>query len=116
MKISFNPAQPTAAEVDDFLRDLAEAAKEKESAIRVRLQPQLYHPKVGDKGSGSYRSWRLLTWTLEMENLDELIAFRGSLTHFITFLERYGPVATEKWFEDTLNVMSVAGDKEEQDG
>ena len=113
MKISFNPAHPTDTEVDDFLRDLAEAAKEKESAIRVRLQPQLYHPKVGGKGTGSYRSWRLLTWTLAMDDLDELTAFRGSLTHFISFLERYGPVATEKWFEDTLNVMAVAGDEEE---
>ncbi len=110
MKISFNPAQPTAAEVDDFLRDLAEAAKEKESAIRVRLQPQLYHPKMGKKGSGSYRSWRLLTWTLEMENLDEVLAFRGSLTHFIEFLERYGPVATETWFRDTLSNMEEKQD------
>ena len=108
MKISFNPRSATESEVESFLQDLAEKAEARDEPIRVRVQPQLYHPKgeKGKKGSGIYRSWRLLAWTLEMENLDEVLAFRGSLTYFIDFLERYGPIGTESWFKDTLENMS----------
>lgn len=108
MKISFNPRSATESEVEFFLQDLAEKAKEREEPIRVRVQPQLYHSKgsSGEKGSGIYRSWRRLAWTLEMENLDEVLAFRGALTYFIEFLERYGPIGTEQWFKDTLTTMS----------
>lgn len=114
MKISFNPRNATESEVESFLHDLAEKAKERSEPIRLRVQPQLYHPKDkddGKKGSGSYRSWRLLAWTLEMENIEELLAFRGSLTHFIEFLERYGPIGTEQWFKDTLENMNEKKEK-----
>ncbi len=102
MKISFNPRSTSESEAEALLQDLAEQAKAKEEPMRLRLQPQLYHPTTN-----SYRSWRLLAWTLEMESLDELLAFRGSLTQFITFLERYGPVATEKWFADAMKSMDA---------
>jgi len=111
VKISFNPRNATESEVESFLQDLAEKAKERDEPIRLRVQPQLYHPKGEKKGSGSYRSWRLLAWTLEMENIDELLAFRGALTHFIEFLERYGPVGTEQWFADTLKNMKEETDE-----
>ena len=108
MKISFNPRSATESEVESFLQDLADKAKQYGDPIRVRVQPQLYHPKAkieGKKGSGSYRSWRLLAWTLEMENLEEVLAFRGALTSFMEFSERYGPIGTEQWFKDTLKNM-----------
>ena len=113
MKISFNPRNASESEVESFLQDLAEKAKDREEPIRVRVQPQLYHPgkKEGEKGTGSYRSWRRLAWTLEMENIEELLAFRGSLTHFIEFLERYGPVGTEQWFAETLKNMKEETDE-----
>ncbi len=114
MKISFNPRSATESEVESFLQDLADKAKERDEPIRLRVQPQLYHPRGEKKGSGSYRSWRLLAWTLEMENIEELLAFRGSLTHFIEFLERYGPIGTEQWFADTLKNMT--DEKEQTDG
>lgn len=111
MKISFNPRSTSESEAESLLQDLAETAKAKNEPMRLRLQPQLYHPT-----SNSYRSWRLLAWTLEMEDLDELLAFRGSLTQFIMFLERYGPVATEKWFDDTLKSMDAQEKEAANDG
>lgn len=101
MKITRNPVSTTPAEAESSLESLAEAMADRGEPIKVRLQPQLYHPSTT-----SYRSWRLLTWTAEPENLEELLAFRESLQLFMDFLGRYGPQATEQYFRETLAGMA----------
>lgn len=93
VKISFQPHE--AGDLDAILTELADAVKARDEAIRMRLQPQLYHPV-----SKGYKAWRGVSWTLEVEDLAELEAIRGALKHFFELLERYGGEGMHQWLAD----------------
>jgi hypothetical protein len=98
VKISFQPTD--SDDLDAILNDLANAAKERGNDIRLRLQPQLYHPN-----SKGYKAWRGVSWTLEIEDLAELEASRRALKHFFELLERYGGEGLADWLEDYIKQL-----------
>ncbi len=63
--------------LDQSLLENAQTAERAGRAIRIRVQPDLYnHDKQG------YTSWQGLTWTIEMDSVEEGKRLREGLTHF----------------------------------
>lgn len=72
-KVSFAPER-VPPPIDQKLEEVASQAALASREIRLRLQPDLYNP---DKRG--YESWSGLTWTLELNDVDEGRRFREVL-------------------------------------
>lgn len=88
------PRVTYASDVDDsILQDLADAAT---SAIRIRVQPQVY-----DFAKGQYASWSGVSWTIVCANEQEAKQLREGLKAFFRAWES-SPAADVKDALDDL--------------
>lgn len=87
-KVTFLPDR-VAPPVDAKLEEIGGIATLAGREIRLRLQPDLYHH---DKQG--YVAWAGLTWTLELEDIEEGRRFREALGRFMAAFgdERQGKV------------------------
>jgi hypothetical protein len=111
INISFKPQTPT--EIDEFLRELSDAAIAENEPIRLRIQPQLYHPTANN-----YKAWRMTTWTLEVKTREELLALREAIGLLFTVMELSPMDAVVEWLqksvEDTRELKRQAEEGQEQ--
>ncbi len=70
--------------LDQALIKNAETAARVKRLIRIRVQPDLYN-----HDSQAYTAWQGLSWTIEVESVEEGKRLREGLTHFFgAFAER----------------------------
>lgn len=80
-KVSFLP-EKVAPPIDGKLEEVGAQAVLASRPIRLRLQPDLYN-----LDRQSYDSWSGLTWTLELDDVEEGRRFREALG---TFMAAFG--------------------------
>lgn len=76
-KVSFAP-EKAAPPLDAKLEEIGAQAVLAARPIRLRLQPDLY-----DSDRKGYQSWVGLTWTLDLDSIDEGRLFREALGKFM---------------------------------
>lgn len=76
-KVSFLP-EAAPPPIDQKLEEVAAQAALASREIRLRLQPDLYN-----YDRSRYDSWNGLTWTLELDGVEEGRQFREALMKFM---------------------------------
>src|SRR5258708_20407331 len=79
-KVSYLPDK-VAPPVDTKLEEIHAVAVLAGKPIRLRIQPDLYHPE-----RQGYESWAGLAWTLDLDDIEEGRRFREALGRFMAAL------------------------------
>lgn len=74
--VSFLP-EAERPPIDKALEDAAKAAGETDKLLRLRLQPDLYNFQ-----KGAYGAWHGLSWTLDLDDVEEGRRLREGLQDF----------------------------------
>lgn len=88
---------------EQSLRLVADAAAEKQAAIRMRINLQLWHPI-----DRQYVSWKGQIWKLEVQTVEEAKAVQRSLEAFFDLMADCQPEGTATVLEDVLRLRREA--------
>jgi hypothetical protein len=75
----------TAHELDQPIRD-ADAERKAGESIRIRLQPTILQ-----RVSGQHRMWPRVSWIVDCDSVEEVVALREGLKAFFEASSRVGP-------------------------
>ncbi len=88
-KVSYLPDK-VAPPVDTKLEEIHAVAVLAGKPIRLRIQPDLYHPE-----RQGYESWAGLAWTLDLDDIEEGRRFREALGRFMAAFAADGATQAE---------------------
>lgn len=80
---------------EDVLDAIAQAAREADQPIRVRIQPNLFHP-----GRQRYYGWQGVSQLITVGGADDVRAFWEALLSFFELTERLGARETEAYMRE----------------
>ena len=79
-----------ARDLDDLDAPLREAlANRPGKPLRLRIQPSIL------QANGTYKGWRSVSWSLEVDDMAEAKALQGAMEHFFRTTATCGPQAVE---------------------
>ena len=70
------------ATFDEVLREIRKETKGTDEPLKIRIQPQTYHPTKG------YLAWPSVAWTVRCQDIEEVKSFRKLLDEFFDAISR----------------------------
>jgi len=74
----------------------AAQAERQGKGIRLRVQPVIFRTSGSRQGQGQYKAWPDVSWTIDCDSVEEVLALREALRAFFVAVTLEGPGPLEQ--------------------